>query len=677
MSPSGWNHKTRRSRSCRSRTNREPVESHRQNIERIQRRFEKELNRSERELRWAEENLDDGSVASRRYIANLRNKVKYDYNQLMQEKVHEVEKCLSEIYDEERELSEQKLREQEIENERFHRQTVNQIIRERDAMCEEKLARQQSLYNKLLNEQAIRLQAQQRLQTFESLNISQMKDRLTRVEQSNYLLRRSVYDLIDHQQPVYRSTVYIPSDKQETDVTATMTTIVPHVKRVTSASTKKKIVAPVTDMVTSKPIRHLAILPPAKEQAKKEFIKRRSNLSETFNMYDGPTTTPTVKRSLDETLTINFENNESQVADSKCQIPIHIELKTGETNVCDNTTLSSVCELADQVKLQQKPHSLIGRYQLPNANRSSTPTPPVHVANVNYDEIQTSEVTDKQILIKQFYAQLEKMKTTFGIEQTHPVTTKNVLTLDSGEVTQTSTAIQLKDNATETCVLSATAQPENKKPPVPKKQTTTKTTSCRIKSAPVTMATQLHRDKNSHRVLSCKQQKRPTEKNPTQEKKSIHIKANPKRNTESAPLTRIDIHGPEITLLPHDEQECQQMYEKLQRLQPNGVCVDLNTLRRALYPPVGTANYSPNLNNHEQASAFKSYRQRTEEIPQSWIKGDHRYVNAYVSKQQSESQVKSNESNQKIASDSTNIDRITDQVKKHAAINYSYYTRTK
>ncbi|CAF2078517.1 unnamed protein product [Rotaria magnacalcarata] len=210
MSPSGWNHKTRRSRSCRSRTNREPVESHRQNIERIQRRFEKELNRSERELRWAEENLDDGSVASRRYIANLRNKVKYDYNQLMQEKVHEVEKCLSEIYDEERELSEQKLREQEIENERFHRQTVNQIIRERDAMCEEKLARQQSLYNKLLNEQAIRLQAQQRLQTFESLNISQMKDRLTRVEQSNYLLRRSVYDLIDHQQPVYRSTVYIP-----------------------------------------------------------------------------------------------------------------------------------------------------------------------------------------------------------------------------------------------------------------------------------------------------------------------------------------------------------------------------------------------------------------------------------------------------------------------------------
>ncbi|CAF4316930.1 unnamed protein product [Rotaria socialis] len=677
MSSSGWSHKPRRSRSCRSRTNREPVEFHRQNIERIQRHFEKELSRSERELRWAEENLDDGSVASRRYIANLRSKVKYDYNQLMQEKVHEVEKCLSEIYEEERELAEQKLREQEIENERFHRQTVNQIIRERDAMCEEKLARQQSLYNKLLNEQAIRLQAQQRLQTFESLNVSQMKDRLTRVEQSNYLLRRSVYDLIDHQQPVYKSTVYIPSDKQETDVTATMTTIVPHVKRVTSASTKTKTVAPVTDMVTSKPIRHLAILPPAKEQAKKEFMKRRSNLSETFTMYDGPTTTPTVRRSLDDTLTINFENNESQVPDSKCQIPIHIELKTGETNVCDNTTLSSVCELVDQAKLPQKPHSLIGRYQLPNANRSSTPTPPVHVAHVNYDEIQTCEVTDKQILIKQFYAQLEKMKTTFGTEQTHPVTTKNVLTLNSDEVTQTSTTIQLKDSATETCVLSATAQPENKKPPVPKKQTTTKTTSCRIKSAPVTMATQLHTDKNPHRVLSCKQQKRPTEKNPTQEKKSIHIKAKPKRNTESAPLTRIEIHGPEITLLPHDEQECQQMYEKLQRLQPNGVCVDLNTLRRALYPPVGTANYAPSLNNHDQTSAFKSYRQRTEEIPQSWIKGDNRYVNAYVPKQQSESQVKSNEFHLKIAPASTNIDRITDQVKKHAAINYSYYTRTK
>lgn len=59
-----------------------------------------------------------------------------------------------------------------------------------------------------------------------------------------------------------------------------MTTIVPsQTKRAKSAPTKKKVVTPVTDMVVSKPIRHLAILPPGKEQIKKEIIKRQNNLS--------------------------------------------------------------------------------------------------------------------------------------------------------------------------------------------------------------------------------------------------------------------------------------------------------------------------------------------------------------------------------------------------------------
>jgi hypothetical protein len=61
-------------------------------------------------------------------------------------------------------------------------------------------------------------------------------------------------------------------------------------------------------------------------------------------------------------------------------------------------------------------------------------------------------------------------------------------------------------------------------------------------------------------------------------------------------------------------------------------------------------------------------------MPQSWIKIDDKYVSQYVPKQPPTT---SNESNPSIPSDNTNLDRIADQMKKHAAINYSYYTRTK
>lgn len=67
----------------------------------------------------------------------------------------------------------------------------------------------------------------------------------------------------------------------------------------------------------------------------------------------------------------------------------------------------------------------------------------------------------------------------------------------------------------------------------------------------------------------------------------------------------IDIHQPDLTLSPNDELECRQMYEKLQRLQPNGVCADLNTLRRALYPPSPLTK-----NTEDHLLAFKSYRRR-------------------------------------------------------------------
>jgi hypothetical protein len=36
------------------------------------------------------------------------------------------------------------------------------------------------------------------------------------------------------------------------------------------------------------------------------------------------------------------------------ELPINIELNTNDTNLCDNTTISSVCELIDQPKLVRK-----------------------------------------------------------------------------------------------------------------------------------------------------------------------------------------------------------------------------------------------------------------------------------------------------------------------------------
>ena len=61
-----------------------------------------------------------------------------------------------------------------------------------------------------------------------------------------------------------------------------------------------------------------------------------------------------------------------------------------------------------------------------------------------------------------------------------------------------------------------------------------------------------------------------------------------------------------------------------------------------------------------------------EEIPHSWTLIGDRYVSPYVAQAISQPPGKL-----AITSDQTNIDRIADQMKKHAAINYSYYTRTK
>jgi hypothetical protein len=113
------------------------------------------------------------------------------------------------------------------------------------------------------------------------------------------------------------------------------------------------------------------------------------------------------------------------------------------------------------------------------------------------------------------------------------------------------------------------------------------------------MATQSNKIRNPNPILSCKKYRIPIPP-----KKSIQTKDKQIRRVESAPLNRIELHGSEVTLLPQEEQECRQMFEKLQRLQPNGVCVDMNTLRRALYPPVGMTTYSSKI-NHDQTTSYR------------------------------------------------------------------------
>jgi len=123
------------------------------------------------------------------------------------------------------------------------------------------------------------------------------------------------------------------------------------------------------------------------------------------------------------------------------------------------------------------------------------------------------------------------------------------------------------------------------------------------------MATQSNKVRNPNPISSCKQHQNE-KKISVQQKKPIQTKDKQIRRIESAPINHIEIQRSEVTLLPHDEQECRQMYEKLQRLQPNGVCVDMNTLRRALYPPISTTTYSGNINHIQTSTPFKSYRQR-------------------------------------------------------------------
>ena len=95
----------------------------------------------------------------------------------------------------------------------------------------------------------------------------------------------------------------------------------------------------------------------------------------------------------------------------------------------------------------------------------SVPEAPVRTGNV----VLPSEPDDKQALIRQFYSQLERMKTTFN---THPEPTvqltTNTFTFDGGQVQQTAASNQLKGKVLQTRTSPVARQPNDRKVTQPK-----------------------------------------------------------------------------------------------------------------------------------------------------------------------------------------------------------------
>lgn len=93
-------------------------------------------------------------------------------------------------------------------------------------------------------------------------------------------------------------------------------------------------------------------------------------------------------------------------------------------------------------------------------------------------------------------------------------------------------------------------------------------------------------------TTGCKSKRPASSKKSITTRKIVQIDKT-KQRRDSAPVpVNISDKKSETTLLPEDEDQCRKIFEKLQRLQPSGACADLNTLRRALFPPVGTVSYS-------------------------------------------------------------------------------------
>ncbi|CAM4782482.1 unnamed protein product [Rotaria magnacalcarata] len=195
-------------RESRDRVTRTASELHRQTVNRVQRRFEQQLAQSEREIHRAMSQRRDYSsspaekVQATQYLQHLRTTLNNDYAHLVQEALQEAQ----------------------IQSERMRIESINEAIRERDVLCEEKLAAQKTLYSRLLEEQARRLHAEQALQTnlssssfIEHNDMAEVKGRLARVEYEHRELKQLILDLRSDltnlivKQPTYKSTVNIPN----------------------------------------------------------------------------------------------------------------------------------------------------------------------------------------------------------------------------------------------------------------------------------------------------------------------------------------------------------------------------------------------------------------------------------------------------------------------------------
>ncbi|CAF3814833.1 unnamed protein product [Rotaria magnacalcarata] len=225
-------------RESRDRVTRTASELHRQTVNRVQRRFEQQLAQSEREIHRAMSQRRDYSsspaekVQATKYLQHLRTTLNNDYAHLVQDKVDEVGRQVSQRHCEQRQIDrpmadrnvQEALQEAQIQSERMRIESINEAIRERDVLCEEKLAAQKTLYSRLLEEQARRLHAEQALQTnlssssfIEHNDMAEVKGRLARVEYEHRELKQLILDLRSDltnlivQQPTYKSTVNIPN----------------------------------------------------------------------------------------------------------------------------------------------------------------------------------------------------------------------------------------------------------------------------------------------------------------------------------------------------------------------------------------------------------------------------------------------------------------------------------
>ncbi|CAF0742921.1 unnamed protein product [Didymodactylos carnosus] len=259
-------------------------ELHRQTVKEAEKKFETQLAKKENELRLAINRRQrtpdiNEKIKAKEDLEVLRSSLNKDYEQLIKiyinehkDKVDQIEKYMSRCSRDELELhrveSQRKLQEAlqdaEMQAEKTRLELINQINREQETVCKQKLAQQKETYDRLLDEQAKRLRAEfslefneqqtkyeqkllamkrhdheytqqeieqlkrnydekikylQEIPEQKNLDIAQLKGNLARIEYENRELKKLVYDLrsdffqfVEQQkQSTYQSVLLLPS----------------------------------------------------------------------------------------------------------------------------------------------------------------------------------------------------------------------------------------------------------------------------------------------------------------------------------------------------------------------------------------------------------------------------------------------------------------------------------